>query len=594
MIELIPVIILLIIYPFIVRLNVLPTPKGSLEFLTHPLGSSMGDFYFYEKVKVLLPIAFLLLIIFIFKKNKVRTLYYIGLGFYFIGITMSTILSPFLTIAIKGGGNRFEGYYVLLSYGILTLYLININLEKKRVAYLLNSLFIGGILVSIAGVTEFFGMSIYKIPILKRFAITNKEWIKDAVVPGGGYVSFVNVIKGSPKFHNVSATLGNSNYGGSFTALILGIVVVLFLWQRRKKTLLLLTTTYIVVFSYLVVSRSKAGLFAFGIGMIFLFVLKFRWIVTKLKKVLVLILLTIGIFNGVDILSGGAVGENIESAMKNETTNLREIKVEDDRLFITTYDGTVVVVDNGTEFEVFDEYTRPIKVENSRGRFFIDKKGFEEIYLTRDRKYENLFYINYYERGFPIVRKNNTYKTLNRSGKMIKISDVPRIRYLDKYQRRLSSRIYIWSRSIPLIEKAGMFGFGPDTYAIIYPHNDYFGKYLAFGDPYIFISKPHNMYLQMLLNTGVVTLVGFLLIVIPYFIQSIVLHINKEVETFIGVSSLGVFIGVLNYLIVGIINDSSVSTAPNFWMMLGLGIALNINLIEKRRKKRIERMKNRI
>jgi hypothetical protein len=38
------------------------------------------------------------------------------------------------------------------------------------------------------------------------------------------------------------------------------------------------------------------------------------------------------------------------------------------------------------------------------------------------------------------------------------------------------------------------------------------------------------------------------------------------------------FIGVIGYLAAGFFNDSIVSVAPLFWILLGIGISINIKL----------------
>ena len=69
MIEILPLIVLFVIYPVIVKMNIFPTPRGSLEYLAHPLGDANGDFYFYEKLEFLIPLAALSLLIFLLKKE---------------------------------------------------------------------------------------------------------------------------------------------------------------------------------------------------------------------------------------------------------------------------------------------------------------------------------------------------------------------------------------------------------------------------------------------------------------------------------------------------------------------------------------------
>ena len=596
MIEIIPLLILFIIYPIVVKMNVFPTPRGSFEYLVHPLGDANGDFYFFEKLKLLLPMALILLIIFLFKKKKLQTKYYLGLGIYIVGISASTFLSPFFSIAVKGGGNRYEGYYVLLAYGVLTLIALNISMEDiKKARILVYSLFAGGFLVSIVGITEFFGTSIYKLPILSNYILSNDELVSKATSPSGGYISLIQVIKENPQFHNVSASLGNSNYGGSFCALVLGVLVVLFLENKKILNKVVLSLVYIGIFSLLLTSRSRAGMVAFQSGIIFLTILKVKSIKKYLPSILVLIILTAGSFFSMDYFSGGGIGDKLSDFEGAKKSEMRELIVDGNLLKLNMYSDDLYIENIGNGLRYLDTNKKKIISEEVGNRINFKDDRYIKFSIVKDEKYTNIVYLEYEGRGrYPLVLLNSTFKTIGREGQMEDIISPSRIAELDKIQTKGSSRVYIWSRSIPLLKKSRLFGYGPDTFPIIYPQNDYFGKFIAYGTPYMFISKPHNMYLQMAINTGILSLLGFLMIIIPYFLQSLKIQWSKTELDEREVIALGTFVGIVNYLIAGLFNDSAVSIAPNFWMLLGLGIALNTYIIKDRKEKNIEKMKKRI
>lgn len=595
MIEILPLIILFVIYPVIVKMNVFPTPRGSLEYLVHPLGDANGDFYFYEKLKFLIPLAALSLLIFLLKKEKVKTRYNIGLVVYIIGITTSTLLSPFWSIAVRGGGNRYEGYYALLSYGILALAALNISVRDiKRVKVLVYSLLAGGFLVSIVGITEFFGRSIYKVPLLAQWILPGEELMGKVVYPSGGYVSMIEVIKGSPQFHNVSSSLGNPNYGGSFAALILGVLVVLFLESKKTLRKVLLLILYTMVFSLLLASRSRAGMVAFQGGILLLLLMKIREIKRMLPSILTLLILSVGIYHSMNYFSGGSIGNQLT---KDEGAPgiYRELIADKEELRLKMYERTLHIKNSEEGFVFTDDMGDAVPYKVSDRDIHFTRDGYEGISLLRDKRYKEVIHLNLGGEGsYPIVLKGNTFKTVGREGMVEEIVSPERISFVDKIQKKGSKRIYIWSRSIPLLKRSGLFGYGPDTYPIIYPQNDYFGKFISYGTPYMFISKPHNMYLQMAINTGVVSLIGFLMVVLSYLFQSFKIHLSVEEKTEWEVLSLGIFVGIFSYLIAGLFNDSAVSIAPNFWMMLGLGIALNTFILKERKGRNIERLKSRI
>ncbi|MBR1736993.1 MAG: O-antigen ligase family protein, partial [Firmicutes bacterium] len=134
-----------------------------------------------------------------------------------------------------------------------------------------------------------------------------------------------------------------------------------------------------------------------------------------------------------------------------------------------------------------------------------------------------------------------------------------------------TGRGYIWSRSIPVALDNIIIGAGPDTFALEFPQNDIIGKTRYFGNPYVMIDKPHSIYLQMAIQTGILSLIVFLGIIVLYCISTVKAVTKKENIAY----SLAFFCGATAYLISGLSTDSVVSVAPIFWVMLGCGFAVN-------------------
>ncbi len=117
-------------------------------------------------------------------------------------------------------------------------------------------------------------------------------------------------------------------------------------------------------------------------------------------------------------------------------------------------------------------------------------------------------------------------------------------------------------------------GSGPDGFIIDYPNDDDIGRLNAFGST-ILIEKPHNMFLQIGINTGLVTLFAFLGINFLYIIQSLKLYIKSKFKEPLEVIGAALMIGVMAYLVTGLINDQIISVAPIYYGALGLGFAIN-------------------
>lgn len=166
------------------------------------------------------------------------------------------------------------------------------------------------------------------------------------------------------------------------------------------------------------------------------------------------------------------------------------------------------------------------------------------------------------------------FKFVNHRGEMVDLEPVDTWGFQGR-ERMGSSRGYIWSRSIPLLRDTLLLGYGPDTYAIYYPQHDYVGKSLFLGGANRIVDKPHNLYLQVGINTGVLSLLAFLFLVSYYCIHSVPLYLKSGYNDLYSIAGGAVLAALVGYLVAGIFNDSIVSVAPVFWALLGLGICCN-------------------
>lgn len=146
-------------------------------------------------------------------------------------------------------------------------------------------------------------------------------------------------------------------------------------------------------------------------------------------------------------------------------------------------------------------------------------------------------------------------------------------------ERLGSSRGYIWSRTLPLLKNCLVTGYGADTFTYVFPQNDVLAKYYSYltSDEgfYITVDKPHNMYLQIFFSNGLIALIAFLGIVLFYLIDCFRLYALKKEYRPGQIMGAAVMLGVVGYLAAGMFNDSVVSVAPMFWVLLGVGAALN-------------------
>ena len=139
-----------------------------------------------------------------------------------------------------------------------------------------------------------------------------------------------------------------------------------------------------------------------------------------------------------------------------------------------------------------------------------------------------------------------------------------------------SNRGYIWSRTMPLLKDAIWLGHGPDTFFIYFPQDDRIGKYMYLYSAEAVVDKPHNLYLQTWMNTGLLSLLAFIALMGYYIISSLKLYGRDRKEDGFSSVGIGCLAAVIAYLISGFVYDSNISVAPVFWGLLGLGMACNL------------------
>lgn len=117
----------------------------------------------------------------------------------------------------------------------------------------------------------------------------------------------------------------------------------------------------------------------------------------------------------------------------------------------------------------------------------------------------------------------------------------------------LSGRVFMWDKTIPMLKGTILIGDGPATY----PH--YFAQYTErskkMGYDGLTVDRPHNMYLNIWQNSGLVSLI--------ILISAILVRIKNARDKAYQFAAIG-------FLIAGLFTDSVPSVTPYFVAFLGL------------------------
>ncbi len=592
--HLLPIMFVVALLPLIVYLKVMPLSGVSYDYW---IGTTENyDFFSYYKgigLIIAASLSMTMLLIRVFQSeqnllNKDLKPYYIALGVYSLCVLGSTLTSEYLSVSLTGFPDRYEGLYVLIAYSVIFFVTTALVNKEIHVKFLLNSLIVGALLISIIGIMQFVGLDIFKTGLGKSLILPSE------------YVGMANDLEFSFDKYTIYATLFHYNYVGSYGALVFPLCLSLLILSRNKVLKIGMAGMTGLLGIMVIGSNARSGIVGVALALV-VFLMCINKIILKYRKAAaVSLVLLLAIFLGLNQMSGGFIGARAASLLTDakvllgmeenkmpgeESIPLKQVSIDGTRCSVVTATETLRFDFVNGALSFFDEKNEPLKAvfgsESKRIEF--DNEAYRDYELTfvelKDQlalqfKKDNIILV--------FALEPDRVALIDNKGNEVSLEPVEAWGF-EGLERLGSSRGYIWSRSLPLLQNTLLFGSGPDTFAITFPQHDIYGKLYAYGDMWQIVDKPHNLYLQTALNTGVISLLAFLFLVGFYLYQSFRMYLSNSFEDFLAQVGVGVFAGIVGYLGAGLFNDSVVSVAPVFWCLLGLGVSIN-HMISREKK----------
>ncbi len=538
------------------------------------------DFFSYWKsrwVMILTLISIILYVALYFQKKlplKDLKQYYIPLGIYALFVIVSTIFAIDVPTALWGFVDMYQGMFVLLSYVAITFLTINFVNNERDVKLFVNAFLFLMIVEGVLGLGQYFGHDFFQT-----------DFGKSLIVPGNIKVENLEFSFG-PK--TIYGTLFNTNFVGSFATLMLPLSIGILLGSKTIKQRIISGIAVLLMIFVWIGCNSRAGYLGVAVSAVFgiwLFrkVIKRYWIgFAGLVLVFALILVGLNhatenrIFNRLKVFN---IKEQIETIKANDEKAFKfdDIILGKDNFTIKTNRETLNFRIDEDKLFFLDENNNELPITAKRNEITINDKKYAGYKITIARDYPGVS-VKRASRVFNFYFTESDVKLLGSGGRITEPIIAEKFEALDGLEKIASNRGYIWGRTIPLLKKYIIAGSGPDNYPIVFPQDDFLTKANVFYDLNTVVDKPHNLYLQIATNTGVLSLLSLLAVVFIYFIRSLKLYSKityDSMDKYIGSSCL---VGVIGYLSAGIFNDSVVSVAPIFWIVLGLGISINLRI----------------
>lgn len=547
------------------------------EMLNWKGGSKHADLFDYYKSIWFIIMSFvsfaLLIILKLTNQIKIKkTRYYIPIIIYIIATILSAIMCENSTVAMRGFIGMFQGVWVLIGYMLILICAVNLFNSEREMKWLLLGLSVSGFIVCLIGVGQFFGYDFLSTPF-------GKNLILPKAYEGSAASLTFKAAKGT-----IYSTFGNPNFLGSFTALLFPLFFSALLGVKDKKYKLLFGVLSILVFFNWIGCKSRAGYLGLFFSFIIFIILFRKKIKQHIKGLLIFIALLIVLAIGMNKVTDGKILNEISrlNIMKekerleklDQGVKFTDIQIDKFKMTVSTTENTLnIYLNNEGELTFTDEKDNKIShIKNEKTITFEDEK-YKPYSLVREEKDPKIV-LRAYGRNLTFYIIEEGFRVIS-TGKQLIIPQLPDTFGFEGKEMFASARGYIWSRSIPILKDTFILGYGPDMYTIKFPQNDIVGKLNFFRDQLLLVDKPHNMYLQIGINTGVISLLAVLALFIMYFIDSFKVYFKRDINSFYEYLGIGAFTAFCGYCISGLFNDHYIAISPLFWIILGLGISIN-------------------
>lgn len=572
----IPIALVILLVPLLVRFSIYETGLENIPWANMDYYST--DLYLHAKSIVFTVLSVGMLILLLLDYKNVRNIVvseksiWLLLGGYVVFVLLSSITSKYQLFAWKGSVGQFESAFVLIGYIITGLYLF-VYCREKEIAQKLPYFFLASALImSFTGLFQFLGKDLFATDFVQSLCIPQY------VLEESGGIQFVF------EKNRVYLTLYNPNYAGVYCAAMLVILCSLMLAEKKLLQKALYILAMIGMGICLFGSGSKTGIIIAAVMLVIVVVLHVRhilkyWYFALAGAVIVAVCVIIGFkFASMDLI------ETFISSIKPVKAEYRltELYTDnsgvhfcyDDVEFMISMEssdiglGIGAMCKDGTQMTVTE-------VMDGSCHFMVSHEKLPDIPVT---------FINYGEvicmslwldgEEWIFTNQFGPYLYLNGYGNWDLVSTPEKAIFTD-YPMWITGRGDIWAKSIPLLKDNLLLGSGPDSFVMVYPNDDYLGEHNT-GIKSEMTTRPHNWYLQMAIQTGVVSLLLLLASFVLYVVRGTSCCIKnalKEERASETAYIEAFFLGSVAFMLMGLINDSSVGITPLFWCMFGMAFA---------------------
>jgi hypothetical protein len=583
------------ILPYVTYLHQQPLTEVTRKYFSSNTGS-INDWFLFQKEFFVVVAAFILIGIFIVEeffvekqwkdiplRNKNMKLPMILVGAYALLLIISGICSKNHELVLMGVVKHYEGLLGVLGYLVIFLAAINYFCDTKSLEFFGWAMIITTLACSVFGLMEYLG-----------YPLQEDDFFAHFIAPPEQY-EFAKTLTSQSK--NVHITFFNSNYLGSFCGLMFPLTAAIGIGSTNivKKILGLIAAAGIAVCA--VLSNSSGGLYSVaGSAAILIIIYTIYWSRGNVerKPALIAFVCAAAVFAGGftylmktnddfskrfdEVVNNGSSSkttvEEYRQKMAKKHYVLKEIKQDGSNLVLDDYSGSSITVrregEKGLEFLDTDGNVIKTTVDKNKYYRFKDEryKNCKFIYTTESKLRINLGYtkeliFKYEDDKFkPFVHSMYTQETVN---------SYKGPEFFKKDLSAFTGRFFIWGSTISVLDDCLLIGKGSGNFVTVFPQYDYASLLEVYETPAMVVNKPHNWYLGVAVDSGVVSLIVLLTLLGAFLVKGAKTVILHPVDDRFKHLRLGTYVSVIAFMMVGVVNDSYVCVSPVFWFIFGVG-----------------------
>lgn len=551
------------------------------------------DFFIHSKVVALLLVAAIALFWFIGERflpekvdNNVPLLkgknkwLFILIGIFVAGAVVSTVFAKHQKSALWGAPTIGEGLWTLLAYVVLILAAYNYFANDYALKAVKKAIVALGGITTVLTLVEWFYKPLLEIGVVQKLVASAK------------YSEIVSSMKADNFTNAISLTYYNPGYFGGFVCLLVPFVLIFMLVEKNLRWKALYFIVFLGTMFGVVASGATTALYVallevllVTIGYVFLSKEKR---ITCIYGVVVLVVTIIVLF-----AFGKVTGNEFANITSNENAatesdecfKIKDIKLLGNSVQIVGDEKILVISHEKTKITFSDENGVALKPVPVEGGALFDAEGYENIVISVANvagQVDGVMKCVMVDAGYQhtidfFLLNDGTFSGVGQNGAIIKdIGDAGTPEGLKKYYSMFTGRGYAWVNSLPILKESLIIGKGPGNFVFHFKHFDYVGMLSTHKTTKQIVDKPHNAYLQYVMEIGFPAAIAFFGVFVGVLLKAMKIVWKKREENRLPENStihLGAMVSIIGFLVCSMINDSMITVTPTACMIAGILMA---------------------